>query len=166
MRDVRDQELVAVKLIPRPIPKAIIPEHVFREIKARPPHKKHQNIDLWEGEGLVLLLARHCTEDVYRSWHNLRQCIWWLQIQAELGAGHISIVNAKEAVLTEKHLALVMEYAAGGSLTAYVSQRWQHATHTGLFLGEDEARYFFRVRLDSPTLALNECMLMSVKDSH
>lgn len=38
-----------------------------------------------------------------------------------------------------------MEYAAGGSLTAYVSQRWQHATHTGLFLGEDEARYFFRV---------------------
>jgi hypothetical protein len=69
----------------------------------------------------------------------------WVQIQAQLGEGHISIVNAKEAVLTEKHLALVMEYAAGGSLTAYVSQRWQHATHTGLFLGEDEARYFFRV---------------------
>ena len=68
-----------------------------------------------------------------------------LQIQAQLGEGHISIVNAKEAILTEKHLALVMEYAPGGSLTSYVSQRWQHATHTGLFLGEDEARYFFRV---------------------
>ena len=54
-------------------------------------------------------------------------------------------MKAKEALLTEKHLALVMEYAAGGSLTAYVSQRWQHATHTGLFLGEDEARFFFRV---------------------
>ncbi len=70
-----------------------------------------------------------------------------VQIQAQLGEGHASIVNAREAILTEKHLALVMEYAAGGSLTAYVSQRWQHATHTGLFLGEDEARYFFRVRL-------------------
>lgn len=68
-----------------------------------------------------------------------------MQIQAQLGEGHVSIVNAKEAILTEKHLALVMEYAAGGSLTAYVSQRWQQATHTGLFLGEDEARYFFRV---------------------
>lgn len=59
-------------------------------------------------------------------------------------------MNAREAVLTEKHLALVMEYAAGGSLTAYVSQRWQHATHTGLFLGEDEARYFFRVTPPPP----------------
>lgn len=72
-----------------------------------------------------------------------------MQIQAQLGEGHISIVNAKEAILTEKHLALVMEYAPGGSLTAYVSQRWQHATHTGLFLGEDEARYFFRVGIQS-----------------
>jgi len=103
MRDLKSEELVAVKLIPRPIPKAIVPAHVFREIK----------------------------------------------IQAQLGEGHASIVNAREAVLTEKHLALVMEYAAGGSLTAYVSQRWQHATHTGLFLGEDEARYFFRQFLNA-----------------
>ena len=34
MRDVHSQEMLAVKLIPRPIPKAIVPEHVFREIKA------------------------------------------------------------------------------------------------------------------------------------
>ena len=33
MRDVNTHEMLAVKLIPRPIPKAIIPEHVFREIK-------------------------------------------------------------------------------------------------------------------------------------
>lgn len=33
MRDINTQEMLAVKLIPRPIPKAIIPEHVFREIK-------------------------------------------------------------------------------------------------------------------------------------
>ena len=37
MRDVDTQEMLAVKLIPRPIPKAIIPEHVFREIKVSPP---------------------------------------------------------------------------------------------------------------------------------
>ena len=30
-----------------------------------------------------------------------------MQIQAELGEGHDSIVNAKEAMLTEKHLAAV-----------------------------------------------------------
>jgi len=53
-------------------------------------------------------------------------------------------VDAKAALLTESHLALVMEYAAGGSLTGYVAERWQHAQHAGLFLGEDEARYFFR----------------------
>ena len=32
-----------------------------------------------------------------------------MQIQAELGEGHDSIVNAKEAILTEKHLALSLE---------------------------------------------------------
>jgi hypothetical protein len=70
-----------------------------------------------------------------------------LQIQADLGEGHFNVINAKEVLLTEENLALVMEYAAGGSLTSYVSERWQHAQQTGLFLSEDEARYFFRVRL-------------------
>ena len=45
-----------------------------------------------------------------------------------------------------QHLALVMEYAACGSLTSYVAEQWQAAQHSGLFLSEDEARYFFRVR--------------------
>ena len=35
MREIATDQLVAVKLIQRPIPKAIIPEHVFREIKVR-----------------------------------------------------------------------------------------------------------------------------------
>ena len=68
------------------------------------------------------------------------------QIQAELGEGHVNIIEAKEVLLTETHLALVMEFAAGNSLTGYVADKWQHAQHTGLFLGEDEARYFFKVR--------------------
>ena len=48
--------------------------------------------------------------------------------------------------MTTTNLALVLEYAQGGSLTNYVSARWQHAQHLGSFLSEDEARYLFRVR--------------------
>ena len=38
-----------------------------------------------------------------------------------------------------------MEMAAGGSLTSYVADKWQKAQALGLFLSEDEARYFFKV---------------------
>ena len=31
----------------------------------------------------------------------------------------------------------------GGSLTSYVADKWQKAQAAGLFLSEDEARYFF-----------------------
>ncbi|BDA43928.1 Serine/threonine-protein kinase SRK2H [Coccomyxa sp. Obi] len=92
-----NNELVAVKLIKRPLPK-VIQANILREI----------------------------------------------MIQANLGEGHVNVINAKEALLTESHLALVMEYAACGSLTGYVANRWQAAQHSGLFLQEDEARYFFR----------------------
>lgn len=67
------------------------------------------------------------------------------QIQAELGEGHTNVINAKEVILTPTHLALVMEFAASGSLTSYVAEKWQQAQQSGLFLSEDEARYFFRV---------------------
>jgi hypothetical protein len=40
--------------------------------------------------------------------------------------------------------AQVMECAAGGSLTSYVADKWQKAQAMGLFLSEDEARYFFK----------------------
>ncbi len=39
----------------------------------------------------------------------------------------------------------VMECATGGSLTSYVADKWQKAQALGLFLSEDEARYFFKV---------------------
>ena len=68
-----------------------------------------------------------------------------MQIQAELGEGHVNVIEAKEVLVTHTHLALSLEYAAGGSLTSYVADRWQHSQHSGLFLSEDEARYFFRV---------------------
>ena len=81
-----------------------------------------------------------------------------IRIQAELGEGHVNIVDAKAALLTESHLALVMEYAAGGSLTGYVAERWQHAQHAGLFLGEDEARYFFRQFIGAVEYCHSHCV--------
>ena len=69
-----------------------------------------------------------------------------MQIQAELGEGHVNIIQAKEALLTDHHLALVLEFAAGGSLTNFVTDKWMDAQKQGgLFCSEDEARYFFRV---------------------
>lgn len=66
-------------------------------------------------------------------------------IQGELGEGHLNIVQAKEVVLTNSHLALVMEYAAGGTLTKYVSDRWDTVHQRGgLFLAEHEALFFFK----------------------
>lgn len=58
----------------------------------------------------------------------------------------MNVIEAKEVLVTHTHLALSLEYAAGGSLTSYVADRWQHSQHSGLFLSEDEARYFFRVK--------------------
>ena len=67
-----------------------------------------------------------------------------LQIQADLGEGHENVIKAFEALLTPTHLCLVMEYAKGNSLTSYVADKWQKAQALGLFLSEDEARYFFK----------------------
>ena len=33
---------------------------------------------------------------------------------------------------------------AAGCNAGYVADKWQHAQQTGLFLSEDEARYYFR----------------------
>ncbi len=54
------------------------------------------------------------------------------------------MIKAYEAILTPNYLCLVMEYASGGSLTSYVADKWQKAQALGLFLSEDEARYFFK----------------------
>ncbi|KAJ8478543.1 hypothetical protein OPV22_022270 [Ensete ventricosum] len=49
---------------------------------------------------------------------------------------HPNIIRFKEVVLTPTHLAIVMEYAAGGEL-------FDRICHAGRF-SEDEARYFFQ----------------------
>jgi serine/threonine protein kinase len=68
-------------------------------------------------------------------------------LQTSLGEGHTTIVNAHSVLLTETHLCLFMEYIAGGTLTDYVSSRYDTVERRGgLYLDEDEARYLFRVR--------------------
>ncbi len=67
----------------------------------------------------------------------------------DLGPGHINLINVYEAILTPDHLGIVMEYAEGGALTAYVAERWGSAQPGGLILKEEEARFFFRVSQDS-----------------
>lgn len=79
-----------------------------------------------------------------RKYYNIFCTFYSLQIQAELGFGHGNVIQAYEAILTPSYLCLVMEYASGGSLTAYVADKWQKAQALGLFLSEDEARYFFK----------------------
>ncbi|XP_064942519.1 serine/threonine-protein kinase SAPK7 isoform X1 [Musa acuminata AAA Group] len=49
---------------------------------------------------------------------------------------HPNIIRFKEVVVTPTHLAIVMEYAAGGEL-------FERICHAGRF-SEDEARYFFQ----------------------
>ena len=135
-RELRTQQLVAVKLIPRPFPKALLPEHVEREIKAR------------------LLAAFAGLHSVQPRSAGQSMVVCGVQIQTELGDSHINIINALEVIMTANNLALVLEYAEGGSLTSYVSSRWQHAQHMGSFLSEDEARFLFRVSL----LLLGMCL--------
>ena len=78
-----------------------------------------------------------------------------LQLQALLGEAHVNIVTAKEVALTAKHVCLIMEFAAGGSMTSYVAKKSQGSTAAAaegqLFMTEDEARYFYRVRLSEYT---------------
>lgn len=80
-----------------------------------------------------------------------------LQVQTELGPGHINLINVYELILSDDYLGLVMEYAQGGSLTAHVAERWGTATAGKLVMDEDEARYFFRVSSKSFAGSYLEC---------
>mmetsp|Transcript_8420 Transcript_8420/g.24143 ORF Transcript_8420/g.24143 Transcript_8420/m.24143 type:complete len:466 (-) Transcript_8420:426-1823(-) len=70
-------------------------------------------------------------------------------VQALLGAQSTAIVEAYDAILTDKHLALSMELAAGGSLTDYVTSKFRTTKKPGLFVTEPEACYFFRQFIDA-----------------
>ena len=52
-------------------------------------------------------------------------------------------LDTSQAILTPRHLGLVMEVADGGSLTSSVADQASHSTPGKLVMDEEEARYFF-----------------------
>ena len=87
-------QLLAVKFVPRPLPKAAVP----------------------------LMLAE-------------------VELQAQLGEGHVNIITMRELMLTRTHLGLVMDYASGGVRGAWVGggSGWQHSGRSPLDEGTDAA---------------------------
>ncbi|GAX77681.1 hypothetical protein CEUSTIGMA_g5124.t1 [Chlamydomonas eustigma] len=67
-----------------------------------------------------------------------------IKLQSELGEGHNNIITPEEVVLTSHYLGLVMEFAPGGSLTSFITQRFRECKGVGLLMPEDEALYFFK----------------------
>ena len=83
-----------------------------------------------------------------------------LQIQADFEDGHVNLMRAREVLLTPTHLCLVMEWASGGTLTAYVTDRWDSTDQRGgLFLSEEEARYLTKVIPRSLCLPRSACAI-------
>lgn len=74
----------------------------------------------------------------------------------------MNIVAAREVLLTCKHVALVMELAAGGSMTDHVAKKWQHGPGDKLFMSEDESRYYFRVRLNHLSREASACVIVDI----
>ncbi|KAL4855058.1 Serine/threonine-protein kinase SRK2A [Chlorella vulgaris] len=72
------------------------------------------------------------------------------EIVNQLKLRHPHIISLQEVFLTERHLVLVMEYASGGNLFQYVSQRGG--------LSEQDARWFFQQLI----IALAYCHSMGV----
>ncbi|GFH21563.1 protein kinase domain-containing protein, partial [Haematococcus lacustris] len=79
------------------------------------------------------------------SWQHLPLlCGREIKLQSELGEGHQNIITPEEVVLTSHYLGLVMEFAPGGSLTHYITQKFRECRGVGLLVPEDEARYLFK----------------------
>lgn len=77
-----------------------------------------------------------------------------LQVQAQLGEGHVNIVKPQDVLLTRTHLCIVMEYVDGGNLAEAVVKKAKDkygslSKCTGLVFEEDEARYFFHQIMDA-----------------
>ncbi len=150
--DKRNSQPVAIKLIKRPIPKVILP-NILREIRVQSlsaPSESPRSSSTCVAD--VSIGVRSKSSQLAKPLQ-LFHGVCFMQIQAELGEGHVNVIEAKEVLVTHTHLALSLEYAAGGSLTSYVADRWQHSQHSGLFLSEDEARYFFRVSAKQQAVA-------------
>lgn len=83
-----------------------------------------------------------------------------ITIQHALGQGHLHIIRSREVVLTPTHLAIVMEYASGGSLVDYVSDRCTgRAARGGLFVTEDDTAFIFRQIVNAVDFCHRNCVV-------
>ncbi|KAF5841225.1 kinase-like domain-containing protein [Dunaliella salina] len=89
---------------------------------------------LWALKLLKLPLPARFVQSVFRE----------IRLQSELGEGHHNIITPEEVVLTSHYLGLVMEYAPGGSMTQYITDKFRDCGGVGLLMPEDEARFFFK----------------------
>eukprot|EP00747_Dinoflagellata_sp_TGD_P138325 gnl/TRDRNA2_/TRDRNA2_175776_c0_seq1.p1 gnl/TRDRNA2_/TRDRNA2_175776_c0~~gnl/TRDRNA2_/TRDRNA2_175776_c0_seq1.p1 ORF type:complete len:447 (+),score=-37.16 gnl/TRDRNA2_/TRDRNA2_175776_c0_seq1:88-1428(+) len=69
-----------------------------------------------------------------------------VEIHSNLGEGHLNIINLYEVILTKSHLTMVQEYAQGGCLLNFISERYSSNKDSPSVrtLSEDEALFFFR----------------------
>ncbi|TKY56275.1 Serine/threonine-protein kinase SAPK2 [Spatholobus suberectus] len=97
--------------------------------------------DIGSGNFAVAKLVRdNCTNELFAVKYIERGQKIDEHVQREImnhrSLKHPNIIRFKEVLLTPTHLAIVMEYAAGGEL-------FQRICNAGRF-GEDEARFFFQ----------------------
>lgn len=65
-------------------------------------------------------------------------------IQAEVGWGSPHMCTLQEVMLTPTHLAMVLDYEAGGSCAEYVAAQIPKVARLELCVDEERARYMFR----------------------
>lgn len=65
-------------------------------------------------------------------------------IQAEVGWGSPHMCTLQEVMLTPSHLAMVLDYEAGGSCAEYVAAQIPKVARLELCVDEERARYMFR----------------------
>lgn len=76
--------------------------------------------------------------------HSLELTYNEIVIQAEVGAGSPHMTTLREVLLTPTHLAMVLEYAAGGSCAEYVATQIPRVSRLDLCVPEEAARFMFK----------------------
>ena len=116
-----------------------------------------------------LRLPRRLTDSLIsqHAWrHQLKEVLWAFAgvskgvvreiLNHRLCVAHPNIVQFREVFLTPQHLAIVMEFAAGGDMFEYVIKN--KGSGPGEGLKEDVARHFFQQLI----LALDFCQKLGI----
>lgn len=85
----------------------------------------------------VKLLRRPVVE------HLLPNLLRELTLHSRLAWGHVNIVPLHDVLLSPRYVGIVMDAVEGGTLLHNVQRRWKETSDSGLYMSEDEARYFF-----------------------